>query len=72
MKTLKEHIGRVLQEYRVERGLTQADMSEITGISKNHLSAVERGIYKLNMITLLTYIDICHIPISEFFEKGEK
>lgn len=71
MKKLKKDIGSILQKYRVEAGYSQGDMQNITGITRNHLSAVERGLFKLNMRTLLTYIDVCHIPVSEFFEKGE-
>lgn len=66
---LKKDIGALLKYYRKEAGYTQQDMSEITGLSKNHLSAVERGLYKLNMCTLLVYIKICHIPLDEFFVK---
>lgn len=33
-----------LKKFREERGLTQEKLSEIAGCSKNHLSALERGV----------------------------
>lgn len=66
---IKDNIGEILQEYRVKSGLSQNDMSKLTGVTKNHLSAIERNLFKINFVTALMYIGICKIPISEFFEK---
>lgn len=36
-------IGRVIQRYREEKGLTQEVLSGLAGIGRTHLSAIERG-----------------------------
>lgn len=43
---------------RKAKGLTQEELSEQIGISKNHLSGIERGVY---LPTTATIIKICNI-----------
>lgn len=37
------HIGEVLKEIRLKRGLTQADVCTAAGLRQSHLSLVESG-----------------------------
>lgn len=37
------HIGEVLKEIRLKRGMTQVDVCESTGLRQSHLSLVESG-----------------------------
>lgn len=53
--TKNNTIGRLLQYAREAKGLRQADMVEATGLSKNHISAVERGESKASVNMLLGY-----------------
>lgn len=59
--------NEVLQYYRKKAKVTQKTMAELTGLSKNYISAMERGINKCNGRTLLTYIKTCNIPLDAFF-----
>ena len=36
-------VGRVIQQFREERGVSQEVMSGLAGIGRTHLSAIERG-----------------------------
>lgn len=45
MELNKRLIGTRIMLRRKSLGLTQEALSEIIGISKNHLSSIERGIY---------------------------
>ncbi len=45
-------IGRRISLYRKKKGLTQADFSEILGVSESYVSQVERGIAKASLIRL--------------------
>lgn len=65
MVKMKEN--EVLQYYRKKAKITQKQMAEMTGYAKNHISAVERGLYKPNGRLLLTYIKECNIPLDAFF-----
>lgn len=50
-----KRIGRMLQYARESHNLLQTDMVEATGLSKNHISAVERGVSKPSIEMLLGY-----------------
>lgn len=49
-------VGKVIQKYREEKGLSQEVVSGLADIGRTHLSAIERGIRKP---TLETYFKIC-------------
>lgn len=59
--------NEILQYYRKKAKITQKVMAEKTGLSKNYISAMERGINKCNGHTLLVYIKECNIPLEAFF-----
>ena len=50
-----QRIGRLLQIARESRGVTQQEMAAATGMSKNHISAIERGVSKASVTLLLGY-----------------
>ena len=52
-----KRIGRLLQYARETHKLLQSDMVESTGLSKNHISAVERGVSKPSIEMLLGYCE---------------
>lgn len=49
-------VGRVIQEYREQKGLSQDAVSRFANIGRTHLSAIERGERKP---TLETYFRVC-------------
>ncbi len=49
-------IGKVIQNYREEKNLSQEVVSGLADIGRTHLSAIERGVRKP---TLDTYFKIC-------------
>lgn len=50
-------IGKLLKAARESCGVTQAEMCEYVGLSKNHISAVERGVSKASVEMLLGYCE---------------
>ncbi len=44
-------VGRVIQRFREERGLSQEVVSGLAGIGRTHLSAIERGARKPTLET---------------------
>lgn len=61
----KRGLGQKLQELREHTGITQAELSERAGCSKNYISAIERGVNKLTVPMLLEYCDILHKTPNE-------
>lgn len=58
LKLDKKLIGIRIMQKRKEQGLSQEKLAEQIGISKNHLSNIERG---NNVPTLKFIVDICNI-----------
>ena len=48
-------IGHLLKSAREARNVTQAEMAQATGMTKNHISAIERGVSKASVELLLGY-----------------
>ncbi len=58
-------IGTLLQEARESQGVLQSEMTEATGLTKNHISAVERGLNKASTKMLLGYCRKLHMTPNE-------
>lgn len=48
-------LGQRLQKYRKAGHVSQDEMGEFCGLSRNHISAIERDLYKCNVYTLIYY-----------------
>ena len=48
-------IGQLLKNARTEKGVTQEEMSIAIDVSKNHISAIERGRCKASVEMLMGY-----------------
>jgi transcriptional regulator with XRE-family HTH domain len=57
-------IGLLLQKARESKGITQREIAEHTGFSKNHISDVERGLSKASVELLLGYCEILDLDAN--------
>lgn len=64
-------IGHMLQAAREQHGVTQAEMVESTGLTKNHISAVERGVSKASIPMLLGYCSKLGITPNDILKFDE-
>lgn len=62
-------LGRRLQECRQSRKVTQREMANACGLSKNYISAMERGINKCSAQTLITYANKLNMSLDELVGK---
>ena len=62
----KKEIGKIIQNYRKQKGLTQDELAEKVDISTNYLSKVERGINVLNAETFLKMANILSFSLEDF------
>lgn len=58
-------LGQRLQRYRESHKVTQAEMAKACGLSKNYISAMERGIHACSAKTLIEYAKTLNISIDE-------
>ena len=58
-------LGKRLQQYREERKVTQQEMADACGLTKNYISALERGINKINANALIGYANKLDVSLDE-------
>ena len=62
-------LGSRLQECRQAQKVTQKEMADACGLSKNYISAMERGINKCSAQTLIAYANKLNMSIDELVGK---
>ena len=67
MELIEVLIGKRIKEQRKKNKLTQEQLSEKLGISKNHLSAIERGVYRVQIETLVLIINCPGCTADDLF-----
>lgn len=60
-KDVNNHIGRIVQEYRLKNNLTQNQVADLTGLEPRHISQIERGFSKGSIDTLIKLCNAYHI-----------
>lgn len=66
-----ETVGKVIQQYREKRGLSQEVVSGLADIGRTHLSAIERGVRKPTLETFFRIADAMSISPSELMRLIE-
>ena len=62
-----QEIGKRLQEIRLKCDLTQERLSELSGISSNFISQIERGKNKCSVETIYKLATALDIPMNDLF-----
>lgn len=63
----KEIIGKKIRQLRIERGLSQEELSEKIDISPRHMCTIENGNSFPSIETFIKIAEILEIDINEFF-----
>ena len=64
-------VGKIIQEYREKRGLSQEVVSGLADIGRTHLSAIERGVRKPTLETFFKIADALDIKASDLMKMIE-
>lgn len=62
----KSSIGKIIKTLRVNKNLTQEELSEKIDISKNYLSKIERGISIVNAEAFLKMAQVLDFSLEDF------
>lgn len=62
----------VLKELRINRGLTQDDLSKGTGLAKSTISMYENGNREPNFETLKLFADFFNVDMNTLFEHNSQ
>ena len=65
-------VGKVIQAYREQRGLSQEVVSGLADIGRTHLSAIERGVRKPTLETFFKLAEAMSIEPSKLMQLIEE
>ncbi len=62
----------LLKEARTAAGLTQVQLAEITDLSQSYVSAVERGVLRLDTLQLRSWLKGCGVDLGTFSSELDR
>lgn len=71
-KVLEVAIGREVRAFRRQKGITVAELAELTGLSIGMLSKIENGNTSPSLTTLQTLSNALSVPLTAFFQRFEE
>ena len=71
MTQLKENFGKRLQLLRKQAGITQEELANLTGLSIDTVSNIERGINGTKFDVLEQFAEILNVEVKDLFEFNE-
>ena len=63
---ITKNVGKRIQECRQKAGLTQEQLSEISGISQKHISRIEQGYHDTHFTMIYKIAKALNVPIDTF------
>ena len=71
-ETLKQAIGAVVTQLRVERGWPQAELSDRSGYGRPWISQLENGKVNPRLELIIAFADTFELSLSQFFARAER
>lgn len=68
---MAEDVLNFVREFRLERGLTQDDLAQAVGVSRQSINAIERGRYTPSLPLALRFAQFFGCQTDELFQLEE-
>jgi putative transcriptional regulator len=68
---MTERLGNSLLALRTERGLTQAALAEMVGVSRKTINTVENGVFVPSTLLALRLARALRRPVEDIFSLDE-
>jgi putative transcriptional regulator len=68
---MAERLGNALLALRTERGLTQAALAEMVGVSRKTINTVENGVFVPSTLLALKLARALGRPVEAIFSLGD-
>ena len=65
---IPKNIGKRMQKYRKEKGLSQVEMAEKIGVSPTYIGFIEQGVRNPSIATLDKIARVLGVKLSEIFD----
>ena len=67
IRKIKNQIGKKIKDLRIENDLSQEQLAEYIGMSREHISCIERGKNLITIESLYKISEYFKINIKDFF-----
>ena len=64
----RDNVVNRVKEYRLERNLTQDELAQAVGVSRQSINAIERGRYVPSLPLALKFAQLFNCPTDELFQ----
>ena len=64
---IEHHVRNRIKEFRDERGWTQQELAEKTGVSRQSINSIERNRYVPSLPLALTFARVFHCSTDDLF-----
>jgi len=62
-----ELLGRTVREIRLERGMTQQQLADLSGMHRTFLISIEKGRQNASALTLIRLASALHVTPADLF-----
>ena len=69
---MREEVFNRIRDYRVERGLTQDELAQAVGVSRQSIISIERGRYTPSLYLALNFAKFFQCSTDELFELNQE
>lgn len=69
---MADRVSNQIKKYRLQRGLSQEDLSKMVGVSRQSINSIERGRYTPSLALALRFARLFGCPIEALFELEEE
>ncbi len=66
-----QHLGSNIRRLRKQQGLTQEQLSELSGLHRTYIGGVERGERNISFLALVCIARALHAPVAKLVEGIE-
>ncbi|MCL9971620.1 transcriptional repressor LexA [Anoxybacillus kestanbolensis] len=70
--SLQKYVGEKIKEFRLKRGMSQEELADLLGTTKQTVSRYETGERKANQDILFKLSDIFNVSIDDFFPSKKE
>ncbi|MEJ2708251.1 MAG: helix-turn-helix transcriptional regulator [Anaerolineales bacterium] len=68
---MSEEVYTRIRDYRLERGLTQDDLAQAVGVSRQSINSIERGRYTPSLPLALRFAQFFRCSTDDLFQLKE-
>ncbi len=63
--------GEAIRTIRLDKGLSQEKLAELTGVDRSYMGGIERGEHNVSLINIKRISNALNLPISNIFQQAK-